>query len=93
MLKGKRHKQQLTSSLLDGSLQKMDKCLQAALISKVSVQQGRGCAQIAGNFMGFPKLINFLFFKLFDIEKIGFEWLCVFIEPSGTRTLKTSPFF
>ena len=46
--------------------------------------QGRGCAQIAGNFKGFPKLINFLFFELFEIEKIGFEWQCVFIEPSGS---------
>ena len=61
----------------------MDKCLQTALISKVFVLQGRGCAQIAGNFKGFLKLINFLFFELFEIEKIGFEWLCVFIEPSG----------
>ena len=48
--------------------------------------QGRGCAQIAGNFKGFPKLINFLFFELFEIEKIGFEWQCVFIEPSGRWT-------
>ena len=47
--------------------------------------QGRGCAQIAGNFKGFLKLINFLFFELFEIEKIGFEWLCVFIEPSGSH--------
>ena len=61
----------------------MDKCLQPALISKVFVLQGRGCAQIAGNFKGFSKLINFLFFELFEIEKIGFEWQCVFIEPSG----------
>ena len=83
MLKGKRQNQCLTSFLLDGSQQKMDKCLQTALISKVFVLQGRGCAQIAGNFKGFPKLINFLFFELFEIEKIGFEWLCVFIEPSG----------
>ena len=45
--------------------------------------QGRGCAQIAGNFKGFLKLIYFLFFKLFEIEKIGFEWQCVFIEPGG----------
>ena len=46
--------------------------------------QSRGCAQIAGDFKGFPKFINFLFFELFVIEKMGFEWLCVFIEPSGT---------
>ena len=67
----------------------MDKCLQTVLISKVFVLQGRGCAQIAGNFKGFPKLINFLFFKLFEIEKIRFEWLCVFIEPSGSRVQAT----
>ena len=83
MLKGKRHKQRLTSFLLDGSQQKMDKCLQTALTSKVFVLQGRGCAQIAENFKGFLKLINFLFFELFDLEKIGFEWQCIFIEPSG----------
>ena len=47
--------------------------------------QGCGCAQIAGNFKGFPKLIDFLFFELFEIEKMGFEWQCVFIEPSGTK--------
>ena len=34
--------------------------------------------------MGFPKLTNFLFFELSEIEKIGFEWQWVFIEPSGT---------
>ena len=66
----------------------MEKCLQSlnqtALISKVFVLQGRSCAQIAGNFKGFSKLIYFLFFKLFKIEKIEFEWLCVFIEPCGT---------
>ena len=61
----------------------MNICLLTTLISKVFVLQGRGCAQIAGNFKGFLKLINFLFFELFEIEKIGFEWQCVFIEPSG----------
>ena len=66
----------------------MDKCLQTTPISKVFVLQGRGCAQIAGNFKGFPKLINFLFFELFEIEKMGFEWQCVFIEPSGTLPMR-----
>jgi len=51
----------------------MDICLQTALISKVFVLQGRGCAQIAGNFKGFLKLINFLFFELFETEKKRFE--------------------
>jgi len=63
----------------------MNKCLHTALISKVFVQQGRGCAQTAGNFKGFLKLINFLFFELFKVGKICFERLCVFIEPSGTN--------
>ena len=80
MIKGK---QRLTSFLLDGSQQKMDKCLQTAVIPKVFVLQGRGCAQSTGNFKGFPKLIIFLFFELFEIEKIGLEWRCVFIELSG----------
>ena len=66
----------------------MDKCLQTALISKVFMLQGRGFAQIARNFKVFPKLINFLFFELFKIEKVGFAWLCVFIEPSGTNILE-----
>ena len=47
-------------------------CL-TALIFKVFVLQGRGCAQIVGNFKGLAKLVNFLFFELFEIEKIGFE--------------------
>ena len=60
------------------------------LISKVFALQGRGCAQIAGNFKGYPKLINFLFLEFFEIEKIRFEWLCVFIKPFFTPNW---PFF
>jgi len=57
------------------------------------VLQGRGCAQIAGNFKGFPMLINFLFLELFEIEQIGFEWQCVFIEPSGSKNISYKYFF